>query len=160
MNAPSTGQRSDARRLLRRIVGPPPKKAPGKVASTLFLLVFVVGISATALSWLEDPSLIDLSLACSIVGGLLSVFGNLAAHHRWRGELAGDLVRLGGMMMFFVAFGLLMTEMVLTGQWEWVWWSAFVLGLLTVVFVAGHYYGPNDRPDPEDGTSARRGPSN
>jgi len=41
--------------------------------------------------------------------------------------------------------------MALTGQWGWVWWSAFVLGLgIIVVSVATHYYGPNDRGGPRN----------
>lgn len=160
MGAPPTGQRRGARRLLRRTVGLPPKKAPGRASSAIFLVVFVVGIFASALSWREGPSLLDLSVACAIVGGLLSMLGNLAAYHRWRGELTGDLARLGGMVMFFVGFGLLVAEMALTGRWGWIWWSAFALGLSTVVVVAGHYYGPNDRSGSENAPSERRGPSN
>lgn len=160
MSALPTGQRRGARGLLRRIVGPPPKKAPGKASSAIFLVVFVVGVFASALSWREDPSLMDLSIACVIVGSLLSVLGNLAAYHSWRGELTGDLVRLGGMVMFFVGFGLLMLEMALTGRWGWIWWSAFALGLLTVVVVVGHYYGPNDRSGSENAPPEGRGPSN
>ncbi len=155
MGTPNAGQQGNARRLLRRIVGRPPGKPPGRVSSAIFLLVFVVGISASALSWQGGPSLSDLAIACVMLGSLLFGPGSAAAyHHRLWGELAGDLMRLGGMVVFFVGLGLLIAEMALTGQWGWVWYSVLALALCVVVAVAGHYYGQDDGP-PEG-----RNPSN
>lgn len=150
MSATPTGQRGTAGRLLRRIVGRPPEKPHGKVFLTIYFLVFVVGVFAAALSWRGEPSLSELATACVMLSGFLWVLGSLAAYHRWRGELAGDLVRLGGMATFLVGLGLLIAEMALTGSWGWVWWSAFVLSLCIVVAVAGHFYGLDDGSHPED----------
>ena len=130
------------------------------MSSTIFFLVFVGGVFLAALSWREDPSLSDLSIACVMLGSLLFGPANAAAHHRWWGELTGDLVRLGGMVLFLVGLGLLVAQMALTGSWGWVWWSAFVLAVCIVVAVAGHYYGPEDRARPEDGPPEGRDPSN
>ncbi len=119
----------------------------------------MVGFFFAALSWRGGPSLSDLAIACVMVGSLLFGPGNAAAyHHRRWGQLAGDLMRLGGMVVFFVGLGLLIAEMALPGSW--VWWSAFVLGLTTVVAVAGHFYGPQDEPRPEDAPPEGRNPSN
>ncbi len=160
MSAIPTGRRSDARLLLRRIVGRPPEKPHGKVSSAIFLVVFVVGFSAAALSWWDDLSLSDLSIACVMVGIFLYAPANPAAYRLWWGEITWDLVRLGGMTLFYVGLGLLIAHMALTGEWGWVWWSAFVLTLCIVVAVAGHYYGPEDDPHPEDGPPEERDPSN
>ena len=73
------------------------------------------------------------------------------------GELAWDLVRLGGMALFFVGLGLLAAQMALTGAWGWVWWSVFVLALSIVVAV--NYYGPEDEPRPEGDPREGRIPS-
>lgn len=67
-------------------------------------------------------------------------------------------MRLGGMVAFLVGLGLLVAEMALTGQWGWVWYSAIVLALCIVVAVAGHYYGPEDEPSPEDAPPEERNP--
>ncbi|CAA9433817.1 MAG: hypothetical protein AVDCRST_MAG01-01-3112 [uncultured Rubrobacteraceae bacterium] len=50
---------------------------------------------------------------------------------------------------------MLVVEMALAGSWGWVWYSVIVLALCVVVAVAGHYYGPEDEPHPED--APRRG---
>jgi hypothetical protein len=136
-----------------------PEKPPGKVSSTIFLMVFVVGFFLAALSWRGGPSLSDLSIACVMFGSLLFSPAN-PAHHRWWGELTRDLVRLGGMALFVVGLGLLIAEMALSESWGWVWWSAFVLTLCIVVGVAGHFYGPDDGPHPEDGHPEGRNPNN
>jgi hypothetical protein len=155
-----TEQPRSARRLLRRIVGRPPEKPPGKVSSTIFLLVFVVGFSLAVLSWWGGPSLSDLSIACVMLGSLLFGPGSATTYHRWRGELAGDLVRLGGMALFYVGLSLLIAEMALTGHWGWVWYSAIVLALCVVVAVAGHYYGPEAEARSEDANPEGRDPIN
>ena len=82
------------------------------------------------------------------------------AHRLWSGELTRDLVRLGGMALFYVGLGLLIAEMALTGHWGWVWYSAIVLALCVVVAVAGHFYGPEDIAHPEDSPTEGRDPSN
>jgi hypothetical protein len=129
------------------------------VASTIFLMVFVVGVFLAALSWRGGPSLSDLSIACVMFGSLL--FSPLnPAHHRWWGELTRDLVRLGGMALFVVGLGLLIAEMALSGSWGWVWWSVFGLALSIVVAVAGHYYGPEAEARPEGGPPEGRDPIN
>ena len=138
-----TGQRGNAR-LLRRIVGSPPEKPPGKVSSAIFLLVFVVGVFLAVLSWRDDPSLPDLAIACVMLGIFLFAPTNPAAYRFWWGELTWSLVRLGGLVLFYVGVGLLIAEMVLTGSWGWVWYLAFVLALGIAVAVARHYYGPSD----------------
>jgi hypothetical protein len=66
----------------------------------------------------------------------------------------------GGMALFYVGLGLLVAEMALSGSWGWVLWSAFGLALSIAVGVAGHYYGPEDGPHPEDGPPEGRDPSN
>ena len=89
-----TGQRGNAR-LLRRIVGGPPEKPPGKVSSAIFFLVFVVGVFFAILSWLDDPSLLGLAIACVMLGTFLFAPANPAAYRLWWGELTWGLVRLG-----------------------------------------------------------------
>lgn len=153
-----TGQRGNAR-LLRRIVGGPPEKPPGKVSSAIFLLVFVVGVFLAVLSWLEDPSLSDLAIACVMLGIFLFAPANPAVYRLWWREPTWDLVRLGGIALFYIGLGLLIAEMALTGSWGWVWYSAFVLALCIAVAVAGHYYGPGDEPHLEDGPPEGRDPS-
>ena len=159
MSTAPIGQPRRARLLLRRIVGRPSEKPPGRVSSAIFLLVFAVGLLLAALAWRGGPSLLDLSIACVMLGSLLFGPANAAAHYRWWGELTGDLVRLGGMVLFLVGLGLLIAEMALTGQWGWVWYSAIALALCVVVAVAGHYYGPQDEAHPEDGPPKGRDPS-
>lgn len=154
MNVTPVGQRGNAR-LLRRIVGRPPEKAPGEVSSAIFLLGFVAGVSLAVLSWREDPSPSDLSIACVMLGSLLFSPVNPAAYRLWWGELTWDMVRLGRIALFLVGLGLLVVEMALAGSWGWVWYSVIVLALCVVVAVAGHYYGPEDEPHPED--APRRG---
>jgi hypothetical protein len=155
-----TGRRSDARRRLRRIVGRPPQRPPGKASSPIFLLASVVVLFLAVLSWWGGPSLSDLATACVMLGIFLFTPANPAAYHRWWGELTWDLVRLGGMALFYVGLGLLVAEMALSGSWGWVWYSVFVLTLCIAVGVAGHYYGPEDDPYPEDGSPKGRDPSN
>ena len=159
MSATPTGQRGDARRLLRRIVGRPPEKPPGKVSSTIFLLGFVAWFFPAVLSWWGGPSLSDLATACFVLGVFLFSPVN-PAHRLWGGELTRDLVRLGGMALFVVGLGLLIAEMALSGSWGWVWWSVFGLALSIVVAVAGHYYGPEAEARPEDAPPEGRNPSN
>jgi hypothetical protein len=159
LSTPDAGQRGNARRLLRRIVGPPPEKPTGRVSSAIFLLVFVVGFSAAALSWWEEPSLSVLSIACVMLGSLLFAPAN-PAHRLWGGELTRDLVRLGGMALFLVGWGLLVAQMALSRSWGWVWYSVFGLALCIVVAVAGHYYGPEAEPHPEEATPEGRDPIN
>ncbi|HEV2742062.1 MAG TPA: hypothetical protein VGV91_02795, partial [Rubrobacter sp.] len=153
-------QQGTARRLLRRIVGRPPEKPPGKASSATFLLASAVGVFLAALSWWGGPSLSDLATACVMLGALLFSPANPAAYRRWWGELTWDLVRLGGMALFYVGLGLLIAEMALGGSWGWVWWSVIALALCVVVAVAGHYYGPEDEPRTEDGPPEGRDPSN
>lgn len=146
-----TDQRGTTGRLLRCIVGRPPEKPPGKVSSAVFLLAFVVVLFLAVLSWRESPSLSDLAMVCVVLGIFLFSPANPAAYRlRW-GELTWDLVRLGGMVLFFVGLGLLIAHMALTGHWGWVWYSAIILALCVVVAVAGHYYGPEDEAHPEKG---------
>jgi hypothetical protein len=82
------------------------------------------------------------------------------AHRLWGRELTRDLVRLGGMALAFVGLGLFIAEMALTEAWGWVWWSAFVLGLTSVVLVAGHYYGPEAEARSEAANPEGRDPIN
>lgn len=65
-------------------------------------------------------------------------------------EVADETVRSGLSSMGFVA--LLVAHFALTGQWGWLWWTAFVLAIAGAV--AGWSHGPDDRP------RAGRGPSN
>jgi hypothetical protein len=160
VSATPTGRRSDARRRLRRLVGRPPEKPPGKVSSTIFLLAFVVGFFLAVLSWWGGPSLSDLATACVMLGVFLFAPANPAAYHLWWDELTWDLVRLGGMTLFYVGLGLLVAEMALSGSWGWVWYSVFVLALGVVVAVAGHYYGPKDEPHPGDVSPEERNLNN
>ncbi|HEV2742785.1 MAG TPA: hypothetical protein VGV91_06495, partial [Rubrobacter sp.] len=64
----------------------------------------MVGLSLAVLSWWGGPSLSDLSIACVMLGGLLFSPMN-PAHRLWSGELTRDLVRLGGMALFYVGLG-------------------------------------------------------
>jgi len=130
------------------------------VSSAIFLLAFVVGFFLAVLSWWGGPSLTDLATACVMLGIFLFAPTNPAAYRLWWGELTWDLVRLGGIALFYVGLGLLVAEMALSGSWGWVWYSVFALALCIVVTVAGHYYGPEDEPRPEDAPPEGRGPSN
>lgn len=164
MSTPTTGHRRDVRRLLGwMFVGTQPSKPPGRVRVTIVLVAFVVWCSAT-LSWGATPTLLTLAFFCGLLAAVLSVLGSLASYHRWKGDRPGWMLRLSSGLLSVGFLVLLLANMVLTGlqtgQWGWLWWTAFVLTLTTVVLVAGHYYGPNGRPDPEGGTSTRRGPSN
>ena len=87
---------------------------------------------------------------------------NPAAYRLWWGELTWDLMRLGGMALFYVGVGLLVAHMALSGIWGWVWYSVFVLTLCVAVAVAvaGHYYGPEDDPHPENDPPEGRNPGN
>ena len=129
------------------------------MASTIFLLAFVVWFFLAVPSWWGGPSLSDLATACFMLGVFLFAPLN-PAHRLWGRELTRDLVRLGGMALVFVGLGLFIAEMALTGAWGWVWWSVFVLALTAVVGVAGYFYGPDDGSDPEDGSPEGRDPIN
>ncbi len=165
MSTPTTGQRRDVRRLLGWIfVAPPPSKPPGRAHVTIVLVAFVVWCSVTALSWGATPTLPTLAFFCGLLAAALSVLGSLASYRRWKGDRPGWMLRLASGLLSAGFLVLLLANMVLTGlqtgQWGWLWWAAFVLGLTTVVLVAGHYYGQDDLPEPEGDPSAGRGPRN
>jgi len=160
VGTPNAGRRGNARRLLRRIVGRSPEKPPGKVSSAIFLLAFVVVLFLAVRSWWGGPSLSDLAIACVMLGIFLFAPVNPAAYRLWWGELTWDLVRLGGIALFYVGLGLLIVEMALSGSWGWVWYSVFAMALCVVVAVAGHYYGPEAEASPEDANPEGRNPSN
>jgi peptidoglycan/LPS O-acetylase OafA/YrhL len=151
-------------RLLRQIVEPPPTKPPGTARVTIVLVAFVVWCSVTALSWGATPALLTLAFFCGLLAAVLSMLGGLASYHRWKGDRPGWLLRLASGLLSAGFLVLLPAHMVLTGpqtgQWGWVWSAAIVLSLTAVVLVAGHYFGPNDRPGPEGDPSAGRGPRN
>ena len=96
-----------------------------------------------------------LVLWMSVVSGRL---GNLASYHRWRGDRPGWMLRLASGLLSGGFLVLLLAHFVQNEEWGWLWWTAFVLTLTTVVSVAGYFYGTDDGPDPEGGTSAGRGP--
>ena len=151
MSAPNTGQRRDVRGLLSMMfVGRAPSKPPGRIRVALVLVAFVVWCSVTVLSWGATPALLTLAFFCGLLTAVLSVLGGLASHHRWKGDRPGWLLRLASGLLSGGFLILLLAHMVLmglqTGQWGWLWWAAFVLGLTSVVIVAGHYYGPDDEP--------------
>jgi peptidoglycan/LPS O-acetylase OafA/YrhL len=165
MSAPNTEQRRDARGLLGKMfVGPSPSKPPGRVRVTIVLVAFVVWCSATALSWGGTPTLLTLAIFCGMLAAVLSMLGSLASYHRWKGERPGWLLRLASGMLSGGFLILLLAHMVLmglqTGQWGWLWWAAVVLGLTSVVIVAGYYYGPDDPSESDGNPSARHGPGN
>ncbi len=156
-----TGRRGNARGLLRRIfVGRPPSKPPGRVNLALTLLGFPVWCSVMVLTWGAMPPLVTFAVLGMGLGGVLGTLGSLASYHRWRGERPGELLRVGSGLSGVGFVALLVAHIVQNGQWGWFWWTAFFLTLATVVSVAGHLYGPDDRPDSEGGTSAGRGPDN
>ena len=141
-------------------VGAPPSKPPGRTSVAIVLAAFVVWCSATALSWGATPALLTLAFFCGLLAAVLSNLGGVASYHRWKGDSPGRLLRLASGLLSAGFLALFLAHLVLTGlqtgQWGWLWWAAIVLSLTAVVFVAGHYYGPNDRLDP----SAGRGPDN
>jgi hypothetical protein len=108
-------------------------------------------------SWWGGPSLSDLATAFFMLGVFLFSPMN-PAQRLWGSELTRDLVRLGGIALFFVGLGLLVAEMALTGAWGWVWYSVFALALCVVVAVAGHYYGPEAEARSEDANPEGRDP--
>ncbi len=144
-------------------VGRVSSKPPGRIRVALVLAAFVVWCSVTVLSWGATPPLLDLAFFCGLLAAVLSVLGGLASHHRWKGGRPGWLLRLASGLLSAGFLALLLAHMVLmglqTGQWGWLWWAAIVVSLTAVVLVAGHYYGPNDRPGPQDDPSPGHGPS-
>ncbi len=161
MSTPTTGQRRDAQGLLRwMFVGRPPKKPPGRVGLALTLLGFPVWCSVMILTWGAMPPLLVLAFFGFGLGGVMATLASLASYHRWRGERPGELLRLVSHLPGAVGLALVLAHIVLNEQWGWLWWSAFFLGLTVVVCVAGYYYGPNDPPESQGGTSAGRGPGN
>ena len=130
----------------------------------IVLVAFAVWCSVTALSWGATPALLTLAFFCGLLAAVLSMLGGLASYHRWKGDRPGWLLRLASGLLSAGFLALFLAHMVLTGlqtgQWGWLWWAAIVLSLTAVVSVAGHYYGPNDRPGPEGDPSAGRGPRN
>jgi hypothetical protein len=152
---PTTRQQRNARRLLRRIVGPPPVKHPGKVSLTLTLVVVVIASFATALSW-EISSLFNLSVICVILSGILGTLGNLAAYHRWPGELIGDLLRIASTLGIFLGAILFTAHMAFIGRWGSFWYLVIVLTGITIVAVAWHLTRHDDGSHLEDGSRAER----
>ncbi len=94
------------------------------------------------------------------LGGVMATLASLAEYHRWRGGRPGELLRLASHLPGAVGLALVLAHIVLNEQWGWLWWSAFVLGLTVVVGVAGYYYGPDEPPGSEGGTSAGHGTRN
>ncbi len=154
-----TGQRRSARGLLRRMfVGRPPKKPPGRVGLALTLLGFPVWCSVMLLTWGAMPPLLALAFLGMGLGGVMATLASLAEYHCWRGGRPGELLRLASHLPPTVGLALVLAHFAMNEEWGWIWWTAFVLGLTAVVGVAGYYYGPDDPPESEDGTSAGRGP--
>ena len=129
----------------------------------LDLSVFVAWCSLTALSWGAMPPLLTLAMFVLLLGAVSRTLGNLALYHRWGGGRPGALLRLASGLLSGGFLVLLLAQVVQmglqTGQWGWFWWTVCVLALSTVVAVAGHYYGQDEGPYPEDGPPAGRNPS-
>lgn len=145
------------------LVGRPPSKPPNRVYVVLDLSVFVAWCSFTALSWGALPLLLTLAMFVLVLGAVLRTLGNLALYHRWGGGRPGELLRLASGLLSGGFLVLLLAHMVRmglqTGQWGWLWWTVCVLALSIVVAAAGHFYGGDDDPRPEDGSPTGRNPS-
>ena len=141
-------------------VGRPPKKPPGRANLALTLLGFPVWCAVMVLTWGAIPPLLTLAVLGMGLGGVMATLASLASYHRWRGGRPGELLRLASHLPPTVGLALLLGHIVLSGMWGWLCWTAFVLGLTVVVGVAGYYYGPDESPESEGGTSAGRGTSN
>jgi hypothetical protein len=109
------------------------------------------------LTWGAIPPLLTLAFLSMGLGGLMATLASLAEYHRWRGERPGELLRMASHLPPTVSLALFLAHFALNEEWGWIWWSAFVLGL-TVVGVAGYYYGPDEPPESEGGASAGHGP--
>jgi hypothetical protein len=159
MSTPTT-ERQDFRGLLGwMFVGRPPDKPPGRVGLALVLLGFPVWCFI-ALTWWAINPLLTVATFFVFLSGVLGTLGRLASYHRWRGDRPGELLRLSSGLAGTVWLALVLAHIALNGQWGWLWWASFVVGLTTVVVVAGYYYGPNGGSDAEGTSSAGRGPSN
>ena len=132
-------------------VGRRPGKPPGRIRVASVLLAFVVWCFSVAFAWGTMPPLLTLAFFSLLVGAVMGTLGDLASYHRWRGDRPGDFLRLGSGLLSGSFVVLLLAHLVLTGQRAWLWWAAFVLVLSTAVVVAGHYYGTDEGPFPEDG---------
>ena len=141
-------------------VGHPPRKPPGRVDMALVLLGFVVWCFITAFAWGAMPPLLTLAFFALWLSVILGRLGSLASYHRWRGDRPGGLLRLGSSLAASGFMALLLAHFVVAGQWGWLWWALIVNALVTVVLVAGHYYGPEAEPHPEDAPPEGRTSSN
>lgn len=130
----------------------------------LVLLGFVAYCFITAFAWgAAMPPLVALAFFCLWLSAILGRLGNLASYHRWRDDRLSELLHLGSGPLSGGFLALLLAHIVRmglqTGQWGLFWWTVCVLALSIVVAVAGHFYGQDEGPRPENSPPAGRNPS-